>query len=126
VVLVEYGAAGAGGLIRAAYAEAGGPGRVEDPTGLRDGDRAALAHPRRGCRRWLAAATDAERADNEGWVREFVDQPLTRDGSPRSWPTEPPSVQAPGRRDREPPIKSVGRARMTQGRCARPTLPMSA
>ena len=23
------------------------------------------------------ATTDAERADNEGWVREFVDQPLT-------------------------------------------------
>ena len=33
-----------------------------------------------GCRRWLAATTDADRADNEGWVREFVDQPLTRDG----------------------------------------------
>jgi hypothetical protein len=31
-----------------------------------------------GCRRWLTAATDAERSDNEGWVREFVDQPLTR------------------------------------------------
>ena len=31
-----------------------------------------------GCRRWLAATTDAERADNEGWVREFVDRPLTR------------------------------------------------
>ena len=33
-----------------------------------------------GCRRWLTADDDAERADNEGWVREFVDQPLTRDG----------------------------------------------
>ena len=31
-----------------------------------------------GCRRWLTATTDAERSDNEGWVREFVDQPLTR------------------------------------------------
>ena len=31
-----------------------------------------------GCRRWLAADTDADRADNEGWVREFVDRPLTR------------------------------------------------
>ena len=31
-----------------------------------------------GCRRWLAAATDAERAGNEAWVREFVDRPLTR------------------------------------------------
>jgi hypothetical protein len=31
-----------------------------------------------GCRRWQTAATDAERVDNQGWVREFVDQPLTR------------------------------------------------
>jgi hypothetical protein len=31
------------------------------------------------CRRWLTVATDAERADNEGSVREFADQPLTRD-----------------------------------------------
>ena len=32
-----------------------------------------------GCRRWLTATTDEERADNEGWVREFIDRPLTRD-----------------------------------------------
>lgn len=31
-----------------------------------------------GCRRWPAARTDAERADNEAWFREFVDRPLTR------------------------------------------------
>jgi hypothetical protein len=31
-----------------------------------------------GCRRWLTATTDAERSDNEDWVREFVDRPLTR------------------------------------------------
>ena len=31
-----------------------------------------------GCRRWLQATTDAERSDNEDWVREFVDNPLTR------------------------------------------------
>jgi hypothetical protein len=31
-----------------------------------------------GWRRWLAATTDAGRADNEGWVREFLDRPLTR------------------------------------------------
>ena len=30
-----------------------------------------------GCRRWLVATTDAERADNEAWVREFVERPLT-------------------------------------------------
>ena len=81
VVLVEYGAEpGRAGLIRAAYAEAGGPGRVEDPTDFAMAI-AQLSHILvEGCRRWLAADTDAERADNEGWVREFVDQPLTRTG----------------------------------------------
>ena len=81
VVLVEYGAEpGRAGLIRAAYAEAGGPGRVGDPTDFAM-VIAQLSHiVVEGCRRWLAADTDAERADNEGWVREFVDQPLTRTG----------------------------------------------
>jgi Ser/Thr protein kinase RdoA (MazF antagonist) len=81
VVLVEYGAApGRAALIRAAYAEAGGPGRVEDATDFAMAI-AQLSHILvEGCRRWLAATTDADRADNEGWVREFVDQPLTRDG----------------------------------------------
>jgi hypothetical protein len=32
-----------------------------------------------GCRRWLAATDVAGRADNEGWVREFIDRPLTRE-----------------------------------------------
>ena len=42
LILVEYGAEpGRAGLVRAAYAEAGGPGRVEDASGLRDADRAA-------------------------------------------------------------------------------------
>ena len=79
VVLVEYGAQpGRAGLIRAAYAEAGGPGRVEAATDFAMAI-AQLSHILvEGCRRWLTAATDAERADNEGWVREFVDQPLTR------------------------------------------------
>jgi Ser/Thr protein kinase RdoA (MazF antagonist) len=79
VILVEYGAEpGRAGLIRAAYAEAGGPGRVEDATDFAMAI-AQLSHiVVEGCERWLAAATDAERADNEGWVREFVDQPLTR------------------------------------------------
>jgi Ser/Thr protein kinase RdoA (MazF antagonist) len=79
VILVEYGAdPGRAGLIRAAYAEAGGPGRVEAPTDFAMAI-AQLSHILvEGCRRWLAATTDAERADNEGWVREFVDQPLTR------------------------------------------------
>jgi Ser/Thr protein kinase RdoA (MazF antagonist) len=81
VILVEYGAEpGRAALIRAAYAEAGGPGRVEAATDFAMAI-AQLSHIlAEGCRRWLTAATDADRADNEGWVREFVDQPLTRDG----------------------------------------------
>ena len=81
VILVEYCALEPrrAGVIRAAYAEAGGPGRVEDPRDFAM-PIAQLSHILvEGCRRWLTATTDAERADNEGWVREFVDQPLTRD-----------------------------------------------
>jgi Ser/Thr protein kinase RdoA (MazF antagonist) len=79
LILVEYCTApGRACLIRAAYAEAGGPGRVEDPTDFAM-PIAQLSHiVAEGCRRWLTATTDAERADNEGWVREFVDRPLTR------------------------------------------------
>ena len=64
--------------IRDAYADAGGPGRV---TSSRDFAMpiAQLAHiVEAGCRRWLAATTDDARADNEAWVREFIDRPLTR------------------------------------------------
>ena len=80
LILVEYCAADPrrAGVVRAAYAEAGGPGRVAGPADFAM-PIAQLAHIlAEGCRRWLAAETDAERADNEGWVREFVDQPLTR------------------------------------------------
>jgi hypothetical protein len=79
VVLFEYGAQpGRAALIRAAYAEAGGPGRVAAATDFAMAI-AQLSHiVVEGCRRWLSATTDADRADNEGWVREFVDQPLTR------------------------------------------------
>ena len=64
--------------IRAAYADAGGPGRVEGPRDFAL-PIAQLGHiVAEGCRRWLAAVTGAERADNEGWVREFLDRPLTR------------------------------------------------
>ena len=41
---------------------------------------AQLAHiVEEGCRRWLAATSDDERASNEAWVHEFLDRPLTRD-----------------------------------------------
>ena len=79
VILVEYCAdPGRAGLVRAAYADAGGPGRVEEPTDFAMAI-AQLSHIlAEGCRRWLISTTDAERADNEDWVREFVDRPLTR------------------------------------------------
>jgi hypothetical protein len=39
---------------------------------------AQLAHiVEEGCRRWLASTDDHARADNEGWVREFIDRPFT-------------------------------------------------
>ena len=79
VVLFEYGC-GEPERIRAldaAYRAAGGPGRVRR---LEDFGTlvAQLAHIAvTGCERWLAARTDAERADNAAWVGEFVDDPLT-------------------------------------------------
>jgi fructosamine-3-kinase len=80
LVLVEFGDAdpARSRVIRDAYAEAGGPGRV---TSSRDFAMpiAQLAHiVEAGCRRWLAATTDGARVDNEAWVREFIDRPLTR------------------------------------------------
>ena len=78
-VLVEYGGSDPARArsIRDAYAEAGGPGRVERRSDFAM-PIAQLCHiVEEGCRRWLASTTDAERADNEGWVREFLDRPLT-------------------------------------------------
>lgn len=81
-VLVEY--AGTDPVrsraIRDAYADAGGPGRVVGPRDFAM-PIAQLAHiGAEGCRRWLAATSDDDRADNEGWVREFIDRPVTRRG----------------------------------------------
>jgi len=81
LVLVEYGGDDArrARTIREAYAEAGGPGRVDGP---RDFAMviAQLAHiVEEACRRWLASKTDVDRDDNEAWVREFIDRPLTRE-----------------------------------------------
>jgi Ser/Thr protein kinase RdoA (MazF antagonist) len=64
-------------VVRTAYDDAGGPGQVEEP---RDFAMviAQLAHiVDAGCRGWLTANTEAERVDNEAWVREFIDRPLT-------------------------------------------------
>ena len=80
LVLVEYGAGDPqkGRAIRAAYADAGGPGRVERPTDFAM-PIAQLSHiVVAGCRRWLGSASEADRADNEAWVREFIDRPVTR------------------------------------------------
>jgi hypothetical protein len=70
-------------VIREAYAEAGGPGRILGPTDFAM-PVAALCHIlETGCRQWLAATTDDERADSEGWVREFLERPLTREAIER-------------------------------------------
>jgi thiamine kinase-like enzyme len=66
--------------IRDAYGDAGGPGRLETPTDFSMAI-AQLTHIlEEGCRRWLADGTDAGRADNEAWIREYLDRPLTREG----------------------------------------------
>jgi hypothetical protein len=79
LLLVEYcGDPRRADVLRAAYTEAGGPGSVEGPADFAM-PIAQLSHiVAEGCRRWLAATTDAERGDNESWVREFIDRPLTR------------------------------------------------
>jgi aminoglycoside phosphotransferase (APT) family kinase protein len=81
-VLVEYAGddPSRARSIRDAYAAAGGPGRIEAPTDFSMAI-AQLTHIlEEGCRRWLVAGTEADRADNEAWVREYLDRPLTRQG----------------------------------------------
>jgi Ser/Thr protein kinase RdoA (MazF antagonist) len=78
-VLVEYSGSdpARARAISDAYADAGGPGRVERPTDFAM-PIAQLSHiVEEACRRWLASTTNAERADNESWAREFIDRPLT-------------------------------------------------
>jgi len=85
LILVEFAGddAARARVIREAYAEAGGPGRILGPTDFAM-PVAALCHiVETGCRQWLAATTDDERADNEGWVREFLERPLTREAIER-------------------------------------------
>jgi Ser/Thr protein kinase RdoA (MazF antagonist) len=79
-VLVEYAASDPvrASVIRRSYADAGGPGRIDGPRDFAM-PIAQLTHiVAEGCRRWLASTVDEERADNEAWVREFLDRPLTR------------------------------------------------
>jgi Ser/Thr protein kinase RdoA (MazF antagonist) len=79
-ILVEYCSSdpSRAPVVQAAYAEAGGPGQVDGPADFAM-PIAMLGHiAEEGCRRWLIATTDAERTDNEAWVREFLDRPLTR------------------------------------------------
>ncbi|HEY7969522.1 MAG TPA: phosphotransferase [Candidatus Limnocylindrales bacterium] len=81
-VLVEYAGSdpSRARAIRDAYAEAGGPGSVQTPTDFSMAI-AQLTHIlEEGFRRWLVAGTDADRDDNEAWVREYLDRPLSRDG----------------------------------------------
>ena len=85
LILVEFAGddAARARVIREAYAEAGGLGRILGPTDFAM-PVAALCHiVETGCRQWLAATTDDERADNKGWVREFLERPLTRDAIER-------------------------------------------
>jgi Ser/Thr protein kinase RdoA (MazF antagonist) len=85
LILVEFAGddAARARVVREAYAEAGGPGRVLGPADFAM-PVAALCHIlEAGCRQWLAATTDDARADNEGWVREFLERPLTRDAIER-------------------------------------------
>jgi Ser/Thr protein kinase RdoA (MazF antagonist) len=78
-MLVEYAGwdLGRARTLKDAYADAGGPGKV---TGRSDFSMviAQLNHiGAEGCRRWLAATSDEARADNEDWVREYLDRPVT-------------------------------------------------
>jgi aminoglycoside phosphotransferase (APT) family kinase protein len=80
-VLVEYAGddPARARRLRAAYADAGGPGRVEAP---RDFSMviAQLHHiADEACRRWLASTTNEARADNEAWALEYLDRPVTRE-----------------------------------------------
>jgi hypothetical protein len=79
-MLVEYAGAdlARARALRDAYRAARGPGRVEEPRDFSMVIAQLLHIVAEGCRRWLMATTDEARADNEGWVREYLDRPLTR------------------------------------------------
>jgi Ser/Thr protein kinase RdoA (MazF antagonist) len=79
VVLFEFGLGDPARIrdLYAAYVDEGGPGRVTGPADLTM-LVAQLGHIAEiGCRRWLAATDPDERRHLEGWVREYVDEPVT-------------------------------------------------
>jgi aminoglycoside phosphotransferase (APT) family kinase protein len=78
-MLVEYAGwdLGRARALKDAYAGAGGPGEVRTRSDF-SMVIAQLNHiGAEGCRRWLAATSDEARADNEGWVREYLERPVT-------------------------------------------------
>ena len=81
VVLFEFGR---GDPVRmcelfASYVAAGGPARLSAPGDLTMLIATTSHIAQTGCHRWLAASTDDERTDNEGWVGELLDEPVTVD-----------------------------------------------
>ena len=80
-LVVEFGRGDPGRwrALHAAYVGAGGPARLREPRDFTLLLAVQGQIVRVGCRRWLAATTDDDRADNEAWVAEFLDEPFTRD-----------------------------------------------
>ena len=79
VVLFEFGLGDPSRMSQlfASYVDSGGPARLRTKGDLTmliamSGHIAQI-----GCERWLAAQSNGERADNEAWVREFLDEPVT-------------------------------------------------
>lgn len=62
--------------LHSAYVDAGGPGRLREPSDFTMLVAQQGQITRVGCRRWVAATTDEDRADNEAWVAEFLDDPV--------------------------------------------------
>jgi thiamine kinase-like enzyme len=79
MVAYEYGAGDAARVraLHRAYADAGGPGRLRDPADATMLVAQQLHILQVACERWLASGTEAERADNEAWAAEFLDDPVT-------------------------------------------------
>lgn len=63
--------------LHASYVASGGPVRLREPRDFTLLLAVQGRIVRTGCRRWLTATTDEDRADNEAWVAEFLDEPFT-------------------------------------------------